>query len=259
MKKLADSGIDVNCAAPNQYTSTPLHYASLNGHLEVAKLLLEKGANVNCQDDCKWTPLHYASESGHLEVAKLLLEKGANVICQDIRKLTPLHYASMKGHLEVVKLLLEKGANINSQNSHNDTPLYIAAFTGKKELVKLLLDNGCDINLKDKDGKTAEEIAVSEGYHEIVELISQKRLELLSLNQSQPSLSPSAPPMEENASAENPEECKICFEAKDGIFAFSPCFHAPACEQCCRRIVGSSESTCPICRSQVTDFKKIFL
>ena len=65
---------------------------------------------------------------------------------------------------------------------------------------------------------------------------------------------PSASPTEENQN-----ECKICFEAKNGVFAFLPCYHAPACEQCCRRIVQSSESTCPICRSQVTDFKKIFL
>ena len=276
VKKLVDSGIDVNLPPPNENKYSPLHYASLNGHIEVAKLLLEKGAYVNCRDCYNSTPIHYASSEGHIGVAKLLLEKGANVNCQDNWKKTPLikaseydhlevaklllkkgaivncednknrtslHYASRWNHLEVAKLLLQKGANINSRNEEKETPLHVASLNGKKEIVKILLDHGCDIDLK-RFGRTAEDIAVHQGNHEIVELISRKRMELISLNQPQPS----APLM----------ECKICFEDKNGVFAFLPCFHAPACEKCCRRIIQSSEPTCPICRSQVTVFQKIF-
>ena len=242
VKKLVDSGIEVDL--PYLITKwTPLHYASLNGHLEVAKLLLQKGANINCQNDRKRSPLHIASNKGHLEVVKLLLEKGANINCQDYNKWTPLHYASLDGHLEVAKVLLERGANINSQNSYRYTPLHIAASEGKKEMVKLLMDIGSDLNLKNITGDTAEKNAATNGFHEIVTMITNKRMESLSLNQ--------------NNSSKNPNECKICFDPKkDGTFAFVPCGHTVACEQCCKKILGDS---CPICRRVIHQYIRIYL
>ena len=62
-----------------------------NGDLEVARLLIQKGANVNCQNNWKSTPLHMASRNGDLEVPKLLIQKGAYVNFQDNCKNTPLH------------------------------------------------------------------------------------------------------------------------------------------------------------------------
>ncbi|MEX0940882.1 MAG: ankyrin repeat domain-containing protein, partial [Candidatus Babeliales bacterium] len=84
------------------------------------------------------TPLHGASEYGSLEVVKLLLEKGAPIDIQDNFGDTPLHLASRKGHLEVVKLLLEKRAQIDIKNKNGWTPLRLASFKGKLKAVKLL-------------------------------------------------------------------------------------------------------------------------
>ena len=111
IKKVASllgAGIEPN--SKDKYDNTALHYASKKGHSEIVKLLLEKGANVNAQDnDIGYTVLHRASMAGHLEVAKLLLDKGANINAQDIFSETALHLATVSGHLEVVKLLFEKG------------------------------------------------------------------------------------------------------------------------------------------------------
>ena len=76
----------------------------------MANLLIQKGANVNCQGNWKNTPLHMASRDVNLELAKLFIQKGANIICQGNWKSTPLYMACSNGHLEVTQLLLQKGA-----------------------------------------------------------------------------------------------------------------------------------------------------
>ena len=68
-------GVDIN--AKDDSGVTALMYAIWNGHIEIAKLLLERGAEVNVQDSGGWSPLMYAAWKGYSDVAKLMLEKGA--------------------------------------------------------------------------------------------------------------------------------------------------------------------------------------
>ena len=86
--------------AHNSYNST-LNEASFVGYLEVAKCLLERGAEVNKADSRGWTPLYCASREGHLEVVKTLLAAGAEVDKADNLGRTPLYRASQNGHVEV--------------------------------------------------------------------------------------------------------------------------------------------------------------
>ena len=58
-----------------------------------------------------------ASQNGHKDVVKLLVEKGAYVNCLEVNGMTPLHWASHKGHREVVKLLIDHKAAVNDQNN----------------------------------------------------------------------------------------------------------------------------------------------
>ena len=73
---------------------TLLHWAIEYNHPELAKGLIEGGADLNAQDKYKWTPLHRAAEYNHPELAKLLIDAGADVNAEDKDKKTPWDLAN---------------------------------------------------------------------------------------------------------------------------------------------------------------------
>ncbi|KAH8726741.1 hypothetical protein GQ44DRAFT_613477, partial [Phaeosphaeriaceae sp. PMI808] len=132
----------------------PLHYAVQNGHMEVVKLLLEHGAEVDSKGSEGRTPLSWAAEEGYEAVVKLLLEHGAEVDSKDNNSRTPLSWAAKGGYEVVVKLLLEDGVEVDTKDNYSRTPLSWAAKGGYEAVVKLLLEHGAEADTKDKSGRT---------------------------------------------------------------------------------------------------------
>lgn len=81
---------------------------------------------MHIRDNCGWLPLHEACNHGHLEIVRLLIDKGANIndrggtLCNGI---TPLHDAASNGHLELIELMLDNGASPLAQTDSGETPL----------------------------------------------------------------------------------------------------------------------------------------
>ena len=92
---------------------SPLMLASLRGHMDLARKLVERGADVN---KTGWTPLHYAATNGHLKIMELLLEHHAYIDAESPNKTTPLMMAAQYGTVSAVKLLLEAGADATLRN-----------------------------------------------------------------------------------------------------------------------------------------------
>jgi ankyrin repeat protein len=151
-KCLLERGADVNKA--NDEGETPLYWASRNGHLEVVKTLLAAEAEVDKADNVGQTPLHSASYNGHVEVVKTLLAAEAEVDKTNILGGTPLHSVSLNGHVEVVKTLLAAKAEVNKANEFGVTPLQWASRDGHVEVVKVLLAAKAEVNKADNAGKT---------------------------------------------------------------------------------------------------------
>ena len=168
-KLLSCRMVNVNCTDKENWT--PLLFALEKGFKDVAKLLLEEGADAKIAHKrryCNWSPLHVATERCYQDVAQLLLEGGAEINAQDGHGSTPLHYSL---HCGVAKLLLDSGADLNIQCQMGRTPLYFAAGRGKKDVVKLLLERGAEPNRADRDGRTALHEASFRGDTDVVRLL----------------------------------------------------------------------------------------
>ncbi len=134
------------------------------GDTQAVKAYLDKGGNVNLQDEPGMTPLHHAVNGNwngtNFDTIKLLIDKGANVNAIDDTHHTPLHMCNNK---EIAELLIDKGANVNAKTRRSGvTPLFKAthgAAQGASKsykkylgLTKVLLVKGADVNVKRKTG-----------------------------------------------------------------------------------------------------------
>ena len=133
---------------------TPLHLASQEGHVEVAGVLLELGADLEAQDKNGQTPLHQAWGHGHFNFARRLIKHGADLKVQDKNGRTPLHHASEHGHVTLARSLVEHGADPVAQDKNGRTPLHQASEHGHLDLARLLIEHGADPDIQEKDGRT---------------------------------------------------------------------------------------------------------
>ena len=121
------------------------------------------------------TPLGLAASEGSVNVARLLLESGVEVDAMSKDGATPLEEASIRGITPIVLLLLDHGAKVNHVNNDSGaTSLYAAAAFGRDEVVKLLLERGADPTLCGKTAKSALQAAVDNGFSGVAALIRQR-------------------------------------------------------------------------------------
>ncbi len=187
---LLAAGADVKVVDARE--RTPLHLACRSGDAELARLLLDKGAdkNVVAMDEngrLVMTPLLEAAlgamempsktPSGHVAAAMLLLERRAKVnLPLDGVEAPPLTWAAARGHRELASELIRRGVPVDAVSRNRDawTALMAAADSGDALMVTLLLDAGADVNVHNVHGQTALSLARRSG-HKDVELVLVQR------------------------------------------------------------------------------------
>ena len=120
----------------------PLYWACLNGHLDVAKVLIDAKAEVNLPNCMLATPLHAAATCGRVQLIDYLLRKGANVNVVDIFNATPLIHAAQSGHLKAVEFLISRKADTTVTTVEGYTLMHTAALSGQHDVVACLLRRG---------------------------------------------------------------------------------------------------------------------
>jgi len=196
---LIESGADIY--HEDEHKVTALLQASHRGLGEVVTALLSKNSKqgwIDSASDENITPLIAASSEGHLEIAKMLIDAKANVSVKDKDETSALMAAAARGHADIVEALLTAGANVNDQNVDGHTALMFA-YNGKNQvetlwerykqfveesevenegepvddggtgpiirdaldshnkMVSLLVKYGADASIKDKEGHTAKD------------------------------------------------------------------------------------------------------
>ena len=128
----------LNAYSPEGFT--PLGLAAFFGHAETVEALLAAGAdpNLTSRESMKMPPLGSAMAVQRNDIARTLIEHGADVNGKAVNDLTALHTAAARGNLEAAKLLLDHGADVNARSTDGKTPLDYANERNHPEMVEFL-------------------------------------------------------------------------------------------------------------------------
>jgi ankyrin repeat protein len=179
MRSLLRDGADVNAAQGDGMTA--LHWAALEGDVEMARMLLYAGANVKASTRLgAHTPLILASKAGNAEMVGVLLEAGAGANEATSSGTSALMLAAAAGSAAATTVLLERGALVNAtESARGETALMFAAAYGRADVIDVLVKHGADAKMETK----VVDAAAIEKEHREARRERQKRLNVIAQGQ----------------------------------------------------------------------------
>ena len=174
---LGEHKLDLQCAQEDT-GFTALHYAAMNNHLEVVKLLMARGAQY-CLVDCAGrTAVHRSVEGPGLDCLEFFMKQNMGIDATDHEGLTIWHLAALDGNTQALNILLKHPTNVpllcDLKAKDGRSPLLCAASKGSMESVNLLLNAGCRVSEAADDGSTPLHQAAKSGSLETVQLLIER-------------------------------------------------------------------------------------
>ncbi|XP_042629823.1 ankyrin-3-like isoform X23 [Cyprinus carpio] len=179
---LLNRGAAVDFMARNDIT--PLHVAAKRGNGNMVKLLLDRGAKIDAKTKDGLTPLHCGARSGHEQVVEMLLDRGAPILSKTKNGLSPLHMATQGDHLNCVQLLLQHNAPVDDVTNDYLTALHVAAHCGHYKVAKVIVDKKANPNAKALNGFTPLHIACKKNRTKVMELLLKHGASLQAVTES---------------------------------------------------------------------------
>jgi ankyrin repeat protein len=146
------------------------------GDLDRLRALLDEDPElVSARSVDDGTALHFAAFFTQPDAARLLIDRGADVeaVASTFGNVRPLHSAAAAANTDTVEALLAAGADPNARQNGGFTPLHSAAQNGDREAVEALLARGADPDAKTDEGKTAADFAREQGHESLVPLLAR--------------------------------------------------------------------------------------
>ena len=172
IRMLLDAGADVNSS--DRFGDTALSLAAWRGFQEVVDLLLERGAVLPDAPAQIQGMLQNSSEKGLTGLFARIMEKGADLAFPIEDGGTLLHAAAAGGAVPILETLLARELDINRQDGNGWTPLHFASEMGRGEAVAFLLNKKANINVRTLLGQTAYNIAEENGNPDVTHALAEK-------------------------------------------------------------------------------------
>lgn len=160
---------------------TALQYATSNNRIGVVKLLITRGPDLGTSNG-PWSQLHVAASVGLVEVGRIFLNEGVDVESRQFQGATALHLAAENGHVGFLQLLLKRGADTKAVMKTAETALLMATLTGQVEAISLLLDSRADVDPATNPELSSFRAAVAIGHAPIIKLLISRGSNVKALN-----------------------------------------------------------------------------
>jgi ankyrin repeat protein len=176
VEQLLDAGADINAQEESE-GFTACNMAVVLNDIAMVEFILDLGGDPNIANKQHKTPLFIAAESGQTEIAKILIQAGADPHFVNTRMYNQasntniLIAAVMSDNPETAQLIIDQGVDLNHPDSYGDPALNWAAFFGKSKVIDLLIKAGCDLNVVGYNSATALDHARNRGFPECEEIL----------------------------------------------------------------------------------------
>jgi ankyrin repeat protein len=171
LERAIQAGADINAATCDHLTL--FHAPAPHTDANTINALFGREATPDQSPARQWTALMIATIEGHVQVVRQLIAKGADLDVENDEGWTAARFAVSMDEAEILRMLLEAGANPDTRDHQHKTALMQASAENIQASLKVLLDAGADMGMKDRSGQTALTIAQNYGHAEIVRLIKQ--------------------------------------------------------------------------------------
>lgn len=159
-----EKGADIN--TQNNRLRTALHLVIWHRNIEAFYFLIENGIDIRIREEEGHTPLHVAASVNSPRATMILIRESGEdpdyINEENNSGNTPLHLSALENSHHAAKILIQAGAKINQKNSYKKTPLHFAVIKENIEMIKLLIMSGARTNIKDKNRRTAISYATEE-------------------------------------------------------------------------------------------------